>query len=196
MVIIAYILIVIGGLISLLHWAYAIESWSYKRSFSVVPLLGALPLGIGLALLPETRPYAWLALVADYGTLVLPLALPVIAYEVWSTSRFNLVHCFRTRASGRAVVIKLFRRHIAVITAEFEPPVPYNDHDVLRVGSIGLVGRWSVTETGFAISGYGSNRQLLLSRENGAYTTVELNHPTENKYNYDNLGGLVLQNAP
>lgn len=192
MVVVAYALIAFGGLMCLLNWGTAFASWRSKRFVSAVPLVGALLLGAGLVLLPETRPFAWLALIADYGTLVLIVALPWIAHEFWSTSRINLLHSFTTNAKERAVSINLFRRQIAVISAEFDPPIPCDDHDA-RVQSFGLVGKWSSTESGFSISGYASDRQLVISKQEGAYATTELNYPDHKKYKYDCLDGLVVQ---
>jgi hypothetical protein len=187
----AYALIAIGGLLSLLNWGTLIASLCTKRFVSAVPLVGALPLGCGMAILPETRRFAWIALAVDYGTLVLIIALPGIAYEVWSTSRINLMHSFTTNGRGRIITIRLFRRRVALITARFDPPIPCNDYDA-RVRSFGMVGKWGTTETGFSVDGYDSERQLLISKEYGVYSTVELNYPSDKKYNYDCLDGLVV----
>jgi hypothetical protein len=188
----AYALIAIGGFLSLVNWGTLVASLRSKRFVSAVPLIGAIPLGGGLALLPETRAFAWFALVADYGTLVLIIASPRLAYEFWATSRFNQLHCFRSNASGRDITIKLFRRQIAVISVTFAPPVLCNDYGVL-VQYFGMVGKWARTESGFSIDGYGSDRRLRLSKNGGVYTTEELNYPSDARYNYDHLGGLVVQ---
>lgn len=192
MIDVAYALIAIGGVLSLLNWSTLILSRRRKRFVSAVPLVGALPLGCGLALLPESRPFAWLALVADYGTLVVIMALPRIVYDAWCTSRINLLHCFAADERGRTVAIRLFRRRIAVISVAFDPPIPCNDHDA-RIRSFGLVGTWTPTETGFMIAGYDSDRQLLVEQDHGAYTTIELNYPSDKRYKYDCLHGLVVR---
>lgn len=192
MLVIAYLLIAFGGLLSLMNWGTIIVSLRSKRSVSAVPIVGALLLGCGLALLPGTRRFAWVALIADYGTLGLIIATPRIAYNMWSTSRINLLCCFTTTAAGRTVFVKLFRRHIAVISARLDPAVPCDDHGG-RVSSFGLVGRWSPTEIGFAIEGYAGHRQLVISKEGGVYVTTEMNYPKGQKYEYDSLGGLVVQ---
>jgi hypothetical protein len=192
MTVVAYALIAIGGLLSLLNWGTLYASLRGNSFVSAVPLAGALPLGTGMALLPVTRPFAWLALVADFGTLVLIIALPRIAFEIWSTSRINLLHSFTTNARGRTIHIMLFRRRIAVIRVEFDPPIPRNDQGAL-VQSFGLVGSWDTTENGFSISGYASDRRLLVSIDEGAYTTEELNYPSGKKYDYDCLDGLEVQ---
>jgi hypothetical protein len=191
MTLFAFLLIAFGGLVSLLNWGTLVASLRSKRFVSAVPLFGAVPLGCGLALLPETRSFAWLALIADYGTLVLIIALPRIGYDPWSTSRINLLHSFTTDATERAIAIKLFRRQIAVISAEFDPPVACG-HDA-SVQSFGLVGTWAATESGFSISGYASDRQLLVSERDGAFATNELNYPSDREYKYDCLDGLLVK---
>lgn len=138
------------------------------------------------------RAFAWLALIADYGTFILIVGLPWIANEFWSTSRINLLHSFATKTKERLVAIKLFRRQIAVISAEFDPSIPCDEHDA-RIRSFGLVGKWSPTESGFEICGYASDRQLLISKQDGDFATIELNYPSDKKYKYDCLDGLVVQ---
>lgn len=192
MIVAAFGLIAIGGLLSLMNWGTLVASLRRKRFVSAVPLIGALPLGGGLALLPETRAFAWFALVADYGTLVLIICLPRIIYEVWSTSRVNLLHCLTTRASGRIVAVKLYRRQVAVISVNCDPPVPCNDSGA-RIQSFGLVGKWAPTESGFSIEEYASDRRLLITKVAGAYTTKELNYPGGRTYSYDCLDGLVVR---
>jgi hypothetical protein len=188
----AYALIAVGGLLSLFNWATLFATLRGKRFVSPVPLFGALLLGGGLALLPETRPYAGLALLADYGTLMLVIALPFLAFQLWSTARFNLVHSYVMNAPDRTVTIKLYRRQIAVITVTFDPPAPCNAHGA-RIGSFGLVGTWSPTDRGFTIDGYVETRRLVVTGDGGAYRTSELNYPSEQKYNYDSLDGLVVR---
>ena len=86
------------------------------------------------------------------------------------------------QCKGAHITIKLFRKQVAVISAELNPPVPCNDYDA-RVRSFGLVGTWATTQSGFAITGYASGRQLLISKQNGAYQMTELNYPTTRNTN-------------
>lgn len=192
MTFVAYILIGCGGLLSLMNWGTLIVSLRSKRFVSAIPLLGALSLGGGLALLPATRLFASLALIADYGTLILIIAVPRIAYEAWSTSRINLLWCFTSTTKGRIIAVKFYRRHVAVISARFDPPIPCDDHGS-RVASFGLAGKWSAAQTGFVIAGYGVDRQLVITKENGMYVTAELNYPKDREYKYDCLDGLIMQ---
>ena len=192
MPVVAYTLIAVGGLLSLLNWGTLITSLRRRRAVSAIPLIGAVPLALGIGLLPEWRRFAWLAIPADYGTLILILMLPRIAFDMWSTSGVNIVHRFTFNADGRLVVINLFRRGIAVIRVEFDPPAPCDDRGGLVV-SFGLVGTWVVTDAGFAIAGYASDRQLDVRREDDRYVTVESNAPTGRNESYISLDKLVLQ---
>jgi hypothetical protein len=183
----------LGAFVSLLNWGALFVSMRGSRFISPVPLIGPLTLGSGMALLPQTRPYAWLALVVDWGTFsFIVFGLPYMAFQFWSTSRINLVHSFASLSSGRAVGINLYRRHIAVISARFDPPLLRDDNGA-HVVSFGLQGKWTATKAGFLIDGYSSNRQLVLSSEYGHYATNELNYPSDTKYNYDCLDRMALQ---
>lgn len=188
----AYALIGMGVLFSFLNWSTLVSSLLTNRFISPIPFAGSVPLGIGMLLLPETRLFAWLALVIDYGTLVLIIALPGLAYEFWSTSAANLLHCLSVIESGREFTIRLFRRDIAIISAKFTPAVPCNN-DGACVQSFSYVGKWTVTETGFLIDSYGSGRRLHVTMQNNTYKTEEENHPQNNTHHYDCLNGLVFE---
>lgn len=195
MVILAYILIVVGGLVSLINWTTPIASWRSKRFVSPAPFGGALLLGVGLLLLPETRPFAWVALIADFGTLVFIIAIPRLVWIAWATSRFNLVHAFAADTDGRAVTIKLFCRQIAEISVKFDPPILFDDGRGF-VNSFGLVGSWSPTTAGFVIKGYDSDRELRVLNQGGRYVTAELNYPGDRKSRHDSLDGIDLHPQP
>ena len=152
-------LIIVGAIFSLFNWSSLVAS-TKDRFVSPVPFAGALPLTIGLLLLPETRPWWWIAALADYGTLILLLSLPWLAREFWSTSRFQLIEEFRSQEENRSVRLKLFRRAIAVISIEFDPPEPHGDGALVQ--SIGLQGKWRSVESGYRISEYGEERELII----------------------------------
>jgi hypothetical protein len=131
-------------------------------------------------------------LIADYGTLVLILALPRLAYEGWSVSRFNLLHVLDNNESGRHIQIKMFRRNIAIIRGDFNPPVPCNDAGSFAV-SFSWVAKWRHAQDGFSITDYGSGRELVITAENGHFKTRELHYPAGSKYKHDCLDGLELK---
>jgi len=57
--------IAVGGLFTILNWMWFYLTW---RFHSLVPLLGAVSLCTGLALLPQTRHFTWMAIPPDCGT--------------------------------------------------------------------------------------------------------------------------------
>jgi hypothetical protein len=193
MLLIAIALIVLGALLSLANW-YTLFAylWSGRHS-SVVPLFGAMLLGSGVAMIPETRPFAWLAVVADYGTLILIISLPRLAYAFWSTSIFNQITVFRTDDAERRIEIKLFRRGIAIIQMLFHQPLP-NGAGGIAVG-LSWMGTWTPVDGGYSVMGYAPDRELLVSPQNGVYRTRESGYPAEKKETHDSLDGLTLREA-
>ena len=128
-------LMALGGLVSLLNWLTLLQTWRTGRFCSPVPLLGTLSLAAGMLLYPATRPYAWVAVPADYGTLTLLFALPYLAGELWSTSRFNLLEEYAGTRGARTVRLRLFRR--GVFTLEQRIRRQPGECGLLRLGTIG-----------------------------------------------------------
>lgn len=93
--ILAGVSIALGGYIAVLNWYSIYASHKSERNVSAVPLLGASFLVIGLLGLEQTRPYAWVGILADYGTLIMFVAIPMLAWESWTTSRPRL--CYKGR---------------------------------------------------------------------------------------------------
>jgi len=186
-------LIVLGSAVSLLNWFTLVLSLRSDRFVSVVPLIGALLLGCGLGLFPQTRPFASLAVIADYGTLILIISLPRLAYSFWSTSRFNLICAFRTEDAGRRVRIAIYRRGIALIETLFDPPVPTGGGGFAV--AISQMGTWQPIDGGYSLAGYAADRQLLIAHHNGTYRTRELQYPTGTEYNHDCMDGLTLHRS-
>jgi hypothetical protein len=76
--ILAILAIVLGGFICFCNWICLFRTLTTKKFHSVIPLIGAFFLGIGLVAIKSTRPYALLSIVADYGTMVFVLSIPYI----------------------------------------------------------------------------------------------------------------------
>src|SRR3954454_11922043 len=85
------VLLGLGAAVSLLNWACVYQSWRTGRSHSLVPLVGGVCLLIGASLVPGLRPFAWVALVADAGTIVVFVAVPFVVWEAWRTCPLNLL---------------------------------------------------------------------------------------------------------
>ena len=121
---------VLGGLLSFANWWSVYQSYRTKRFHSAIPFFGAAFLGLGMLIIPSTRPYAWSALVLDYGTLAFLLASPKLAREAWNTSRFNLLFEYLGTAGMKTVHLRLFRQGIFTIRLQLHRPP----------GETGLVG--------------------------------------------------------
>lgn len=125
---------VLGGLLSFANWWSVLQSYITKRFHSSVPLFGAALLGIGMMLNPTTRPYAWSALILDYGTLAFLIASPRMIREAWNTSRFNLLCEYLGQAGMKTVHLRLFRRSIFTIRIQLHRPP----------GETGLIGTGTI----------------------------------------------------
>jgi hypothetical protein len=86
------------------------QTWYTGKFTSSIPLFGAFFLGMGMLLHPMMRPYAWIAVLVDCGTLMFLFALPRIIKEAWRTSGFNLLEEYTGREGGRTVTLRLFRK--------------------------------------------------------------------------------------
>jgi hypothetical protein len=132
---IAAALIVLGSLVCLANGWTALQRHRTGRFRSTVPLVGAALLGTGLFFVPVTHPFCWVALVLDYGTVELLLALPKVFGEFWGTSRFNLVAEYYGQAGGKTVRLRLFRR--AVFTLRLRIQRPPGECGLMDAGTIG-----------------------------------------------------------
>jgi len=133
----AVALMCLGGLIALLNWWYLFLSWRTGQFHSPLPLIGALLLGGGMLLLPSTRLFAWVGLLADFGTLALLLAMPRIVNEMWSTSGYNLLEEYVGNRGIKTVNLCLFRNGVFTIKQIFRRPP-----DECGVVQAGTIGTW------------------------------------------------------
>jgi hypothetical protein len=131
---VAAVLMALGGLVAFANWLSVYWSYHTKRFHSAVPLLGAALLGAGMFGLPATRPYCWIALIVDYGTLAMLFALPRLVQEIWATSRFNLLGEYLGQTGRKNVSLRLFRHGIFTIRLELNRPS----------GECGIVGRGTI----------------------------------------------------
>lgn len=189
--ILASIALILGGLIAVFNWHSIYASRRCGRFVSAVPLVGGALLVIGLLGFSRTRPYAWLGVIADYGTLSLLCAIPLMIREAWQTSAVNLLHRFISEANGRHCDIRLFKRSRFTVKCEHEPPFPCNGHGAL-VQSYGFVGDWHEQEDGFRLESYAGDRALEIHRSGDNYITREMGYPSDTKYPYDKLDSLEL----
>jgi hypothetical protein len=131
----AAVLLTLGAVISLLNWSTLFRTWWTGRFCSAVPLVGAACLGAGALLLPSLRPYAWAAVLLDFGTLALLLAAPRIAQSAWATSRFRLVEEYVGQRGATTVRLRLFRR--GVFTLRWDIERPPGEYGLIGMGNVG-----------------------------------------------------------
>jgi hypothetical protein len=190
--IIAVVAIGLGAAVSVGNWLTVYSSRTEKRFVSAVPLVGAALLAYGLYHFPATRRFAWVGIIADYGTLVLILSVPRLINEAWSTNRVNLVRSFVSRKSGFVIKIRLFKKGAFTIRATFNPPAPCNPHGAL-IESFGFVGKWKQEGAEFILSGYAEDRMLCLRPEGARFLSQETGYPEDSEYPYDSLTMLTFE---
>jgi hypothetical protein len=163
--VIALVLMTLGGLIAAMNWLTIFQSWRTGRFCSAIPLIGGLFLGVGMLLLPSTRPYAWAAAPLDYGTVITVLSLPYIVYMFWSVSRFNLLEEYTGQLGIQTVHLRLFRRRIFTIEQHF--------HREYGMTSVGTTGEWE-REQGRLLLRRGGQSAVLVSSLDGEPESLRL----------------------
>ena len=128
--VIALLLIDFGSLISLMNWVCCYASWKSNRFHSAIPIFGAAFLALGLFTLPVTRRWTWLALIVDYGTLVLLISLPYIIKQEWGYCRFTRIATYVGSRGPVTVTLNLNRNALMVLKFDIK----------LRAGEFGLAG--------------------------------------------------------
>jgi hypothetical protein len=113
--IVAATFLLLGGLICAGNAWWAIQVALRGSRASAVPLLGAVFLGLGLVLLPATRPWCWVAVLVDAGTLQFLRYLPSLLRERRRTSAAQLLADFRTVDGERRISLRLFRTGVFVL---------------------------------------------------------------------------------
>ncbi|MEW6359630.1 MAG: hypothetical protein AB1696_25055 [Planctomycetota bacterium] len=190
--ILAAVALILGAFLAGLNWYSILASRRQGRFVSPIPILGGGLLVLGLLGFERTRPYAALGILADYGTLGLFLAMPVILWEAWCTSSANLVHRFVSDRDGRRDDIRLFRRGRLAIDTRYDPPAQSNAQGALAV-SRGFVGRWRAEGDGFVLEGYHEGRILRIREADGGYITTETGGPSDPEFDVYRLDGLRLE---
>ena len=189
--IIAVISLVLGVPITLFNWYSIYASYRSGRNVSPAPILGGILLFLGLFGFPETRAYAWVGIVSDYGTISLIAAFPAMIWEAWSTCSVNLAHRFVSDLAGRHDDIRLFKQGKFTIRSEHKPSVVCNKYGALAK-TLGFVGTWREESPGFVLEGYRENRVLQILESNGHFATREQNYPVNREFPVDQLDSLKL----
>ncbi len=187
-----YIAIILGGSICIMNWMTLFYSRKEGHHVSAGPFIGAIFLGYGLLSFPQTRPYAWLCIIADYGTLIILISIPYQIAEYWPVSKFNLLHSFISCEPNKKIKIKLFKKGIFTISATLDPPTPYDETGVL-ITDFSFEGSWEQTDNTFMLRLYVDSRILKLFPDDNHYLIDEQNYPAEHKVPYDSLDKITLK---
>jgi len=192
----AIIAIGLGGYICLVNWISLYQSWRTKKHISSVPLVGAVLLGLGLAYFEKTRYFAFLSIVADWGTILLIICIPSLVKQFWEVSGFNLIQTFVGNSKGVKYQLKLYKKGIFVIHADIEPPQIANKYGA-KISHYGLQGRWSKSEGIIQLTEYDKDRVATLRKTDDKYLVSEINYPIDRTDKYDLLDGVefILSNA-
>ncbi|MDH3596517.1 MAG: hypothetical protein OEU09_14285 [Rhodospirillales bacterium] len=188
----ATIALALGGLLAAINWGCMYASYKSGGHVSPIPLLGALFLVLGLLGFERTRAFAWLGIVADYGTIVFIAALPTMLWEAWTICSINLVHRFVSEAGGRRDDIRLFKRDKCTIRTDYDPPKPYDEHGTLAL-SESRFGTWRRDSDEFVLEGYCEDRVLKIRKRAGEFRSEELNYPGDQMYQTGRLDRLTLK---
>jgi hypothetical protein len=192
MKILAIIMIALGGFISFVNWMTLYQSWKTKKFVSSIPLFGAIFLGAGLACFQKTRNYAFLSLVADYGTLVFIISAPKLLSQFWQTSSSNLFQAFDGQSQSFKYKLNLYNNETFVIDAKAQYSQPANEYGA-RIEQFGLCGKWENNEGIIYLTKYDNNRVLkLIKTDDNKYIAEEINYPQDRKYKYDLMNGIMF----
>lgn len=182
--------LILGSLICAYNWMTIYWSRQEGRFISPVFAAGALLLGLGMIAFDGTRPFAWLAIVADYGTLSFLIAAPSLLRQFRSTSAARLVRVLCAEQQGRSVELRLYREAIFVIELRYyAPPAVANEHGALIENS-GFQGTWKQEEGDYLMTGYAGDRVLRLTPRGDRHVSQDSGGPADPRFPYDALDGL------
>jgi hypothetical protein len=189
----ALILIFIGLFFSAINWICMFQSWRQKHFISVVPFVGTIPLWIGLLGFESTRPFAFVSIFADWGTLVFLCAIPKLAKHAWQISRFCLIRQLKSQSNHATYTLKLFKGGIFVLKIDFDPPQVCNEH-AAKIISSGMQGHWQQDNSSILLTEYRDSWKTVLTKINDSiYLSKESAYPEDKECKYDSLDNLEFQ---
>ena len=183
------LLLMIGGTVAIGNWAAPLLSRRSGRHISMVPLIGAGLLALGLLCLDVPSRYLWIPIVADLGTLMLLFVIPLLFYEAWALSSFCRTHQFLANDRGREIRIDLFRSGRALIRCALSKTA--QEHFPLApIAFLSRMAQWSGDESAFELYGYCPNRRLMLSSVDGIFEATEVRNTEDTDPAYLTLDGI------
>ena len=174
------VMILLGGFFAAMNWYAPIQSQRENRHVSMVPLVGAVLLGIGIYLISGSMLWSLLAIPLDLGTLLFVLGLPWLFSELWQTSRFNELAKFHADDNGRDIHITLYKNAICAINQEYNETVGPQEHGAIPC-SRGFSAKWQLSDDVFHITDITGGREMELVPNGGGYTSSESNVESDAK---------------
>jgi hypothetical protein len=182
-----------GGLICLMNGVSLYLSWRKKRFHSVIPLVGAVLLTIGLWRFDATRRFALFAFLGDWGTLVLLYSLPSLIAQFWPICRVNRLKVIAGQGERAEYVLTLFRKGIFWIDIKYRRPSDWNGRMPFLTGSA-LRGNWTKEGNTILLSGYSGQRKAILEKQNdGRHIAREMGLPAGEKPPHNTLDGVIFE---
>jgi hypothetical protein len=90
---------------------------------------------VGALLVTSLRPFAWVTIFAEAGTIVVILAVPAVVREAWRTCRLNLLGEYVGQNGRTTIRLRLFRRGVFTIHWQIERLA--GEYGVISKGRIG-----------------------------------------------------------
>jgi len=161
------------------------------RHRSLVPILGAVLVLVGLLLRPETRSWAWVAPFVDLGTVFLILSLPSHLRRADAVARRRLLRRFTGERRATSYDLRLYDSGIFVLEVRADPPQECRAHSYRHAGR-GFTGSWSEDEGDLRLDGYADERSLIIRKHDGAYVTEESAFVPVKGCSWESLDSLKL----
>ncbi len=170
---IAGALIFFGGLLIFANWACLIATLVTNKFHSMVPPLGGVLAALGLALLPEFRPYSFLGLLADCGFWAIIFAAPGLLGQFLRTAWWRRVGKISGQEGGISFSFYLYQGgHYVVEVSRALPP------GTSGWRGRGSSGRWKTVDNGILLTSHldteDTPAQLLFSSMGRDFLVAEV----------------------
>lgn len=187
MKILAALFIILGSYIFIMNWASLFISYKQKKHVSSAPFVAALFLSLGMYQFELSRPLFWFPFLLDYGTIVFVLSVPRLVNEIISTSNLMLIEHYEGRASEATYVLKLYKKNIFVIEANFTNQKKI-DGQTAFISSFSRCGKWKKVHNAIDLWGYEGEKTLSLNiNVNGNLISKETPEDLSSVFSLDNI---------
>ena len=173
------ILILLGAPFAAANWYSPFSEAISGKHSSMAPPVGGVLIGVGLYWLSGSWWWALLGIPADLGLLFLVLASPWLVRDVYSRSRFSLIHELHAWRDGHRTILKLYKDSGAELT--------YSHGQT----QFKINGAWVSTGDGYQIT-MPDDLNCKLNRDGIAFVVTEVESLSTEESQPD-LEGLVFE---